>query len=104
MESRAEERRLLFVVSDGSPMDSATQLANDPHYLDHHLREVVMRQEQLGRSAIFGIGVGLDLSPYYRHSHTLDLSAPSGNRVFNEILAMIGGNARRLHRGPAIAA
>jgi cobaltochelatase CobT len=34
------ERRLLLVVSDGSPADSATALANDPHYLDHHLRLV----------------------------------------------------------------
>ena len=28
----------LIVVSDGSPMDSATNLANDAHYLDHHLQ------------------------------------------------------------------
>ncbi len=89
MQSRAEERRLLMVVSDGSPMDSATHLANDAHYLDHHLRDVVLREEQQGRVAIRGLGVGLDLSPYYRRSHALDLSAPPGNRVFGEILQMI---------------
>jgi cobaltochelatase CobT len=86
----------LLVVSDGSPMDSATHLANDQHYLDHHLREVVLRQAQQGRVAIRGLGVGLDLSPYYRHSHALDLSAPPGNRVFHEILSMIAASGVRV--------
>jgi len=95
MASRSEQRRLLLVVSDGCPMDSATQLANDPHYLEQHLRDVVQRHEQAGRVAIHGVGVGLDLSPYYGRSQALDLSAPPGNGVFHEIVAMLAGHARR---------
>ena len=59
------QRRLLFVVSDGSPMDSATHRENDAHYLEHHLRDVVERHGRTG-AQIYGVGVGLDLSPYYR--------------------------------------
>lgn len=95
MQGRAEERRLLIVVSDGCPMDTATGFANGPHYLDRHLREVVLRREQAGGVEIYGVGVGLDLSPYYSRSQALDLTTPPGNRVFAEILAMIGGHARR---------
>jgi cobaltochelatase CobT len=95
MDGRAEARRLLIVVSDGCPMDSATHLANDAHYLDHHLRDVVARREQSGAVAIYGVGVGLDLSPYYSRSQALDLSAAVGNEVFREVLAMIGGRGRR---------
>ena len=95
LDGRAEERRLLFVISDGCPMDGATNLANDKHYLDNHLRDVVLRQEQAGRVAVFGIGVGLDLSPYYARSQALDLSAPPGNGVFREILTMIDRHTRR---------
>ncbi|MCL4185047.1 MAG: cobalt chelatase [Burkholderiaceae bacterium] len=95
MAGRPEERRLLLVVSDGCPMDGATQLANDPHYLEQHLRDVVQRHEQAGRVAIYGVGVGLDLSPYYGRSQALDLSAPPGNGVFREIVAMLAGHARR---------
>jgi cobaltochelatase CobT len=95
MAGRPEERRLLLVVSDGCPMDGATQLANDPHYLDQHLRDVVQRHEQAGRVAIYGVGVGLDLSPYYGRSQALDLSAPPGNGVFREIVAMLGRHVRR---------
>ncbi len=95
MRSRNESRRLLLVVSDGSPMDGATNLANDAHYLDHHLRDVVLRQEQGGDIEIFGIGVGLDLSPYYRRSHVLDLAAAIGNQAFREIVDLIARRHRR---------
>lgn len=95
MRARSEDRRLLVVVSDGSPMDGATNLANDKHYLDHHLREVVLRQEQNGDIEIHGLGVGLDLSPYYSRSHVLDLAASTGNQVFREIMGMIVGRGRR---------
>jgi len=93
--ARPESRRLLLVVSDGSPMDSATALANDAHYLDHHLQDVVARHEQEGRVAIAGLGLGLDLSPYYRCSHALDFSKARGQGVFTEVLQLL---ARRLRR------
>lgn len=88
-------RRLLLVVSDGCPMDAATQLANDANYLDHHLREVVTRQEGLGGVEILGVGVGLDLSPYYSRSQALDANAPPGNAVLHELLQLLAGHRRR---------
>ncbi|MEJ8825846.1 cobalt chelatase [Variovorax humicola] len=89
LRGRSEGRRLLIVISDGSPMDSATQLANDAHYLDHHLREVVARHAQQGGVEVYGVGVGLDLSPYYRRNRVIDAVAPLRNEVFSEIVAMI---------------
>ncbi|MEO8280957.1 MAG: cobalt chelatase [Ideonella sp.] len=89
------QRRLLFVISDGSPMDGATALANDDHYLDQHLREVVEQRSAPGGVEIYGIGVGLDLSPYYRRNIALDLSVALGNPVFDEILQLIDGATGR---------
>jgi len=94
LNARSESRRLLIVVSDGSPMDSATNLANDVHYLDHHLKDVVARHEQAG-AEIYGLGVGLDLSPYYSRSHVLDLSGSVGTAVFREVIGMIARRGRR---------
>jgi cobaltochelatase CobT len=99
LRQRDEARKLLLVISDGSPMDSATHLANDAHYLDHHLRDVVARQEQRGDIGIAGIGVGLDLSPYYSRSHVLDLAASSGNAIFREVIGLMAG--RRAGAGAA---
>ncbi|GAA4338903.1 cobaltochelatase subunit CobT [Variovorax defluvii] len=91
LQARSEERKRLLVVSDGSPMDSATNLANDTHYLDHHLQDVVARHEQAGRIGIAGVGVGLDLSPYYSRSHVLDLAAGSGRAVFADLIGLLAG-------------
>ncbi|MGC3986595.1 MAG: cobalt chelatase [Pseudorhodoferax sp.] len=89
-------RRILLVFSDGCPMDGATRLANDAHYLDRHLQQVAQRIEQQGRIALYGVGVGLDLSPYYAASHVLDLAhAGAGNAVFREVVGVLGGRVRR---------
>ncbi|WP_043461263.1 cobaltochelatase CobT-related protein [Azohydromonas australica] len=72
LRARPEGRRILVVVSDGCPMDSATQQANDARYLDHHLQQVVAQQERAG-IALVGVGVGLDLGAWYRHSVAADL-------------------------------
>ncbi|MGH6637951.1 MAG: cobaltochelatase CobT-related protein [Polaromonas sp.] len=95
MEGRAGGRRLLIVLSDGCPMDSATSQANDVNYLDHHLREVVTRHELESAVEIYGVGVGLDLSPFYSRCQALDLSASVTNEVFRDIVTMIAGRGRR---------
>jgi cobaltochelatase CobT len=76
-------------------MDTATNLANDAFYLDNHLKDVVARHERQGDVEIYGLGVGLDLGPYYRRSLALDLSRGLDNQVFHEILQLLGGHHRR---------
>ena len=93
--ARCRGRRLLLVISDGSPTDGATVLANDAHYLDHHLSGMVERVQVQGEVEIYGVGVGADLSAYYRQCKALDLSASVDNEVFREIVAMIANGPRR---------
>ncbi len=95
LQPRDEARKLLLVVSDGSPMDSATSLANDAFYLDHHLQGVVQAIETGGRVEIFGLGVGLDLSPYYSRSHVLDLAGSNAHGLLRELIELIARRARR---------
>ena len=90
LRARAEARRILIVVSDGSPMDSATGQANDACYLDNHLKEVVARHEAARDVEVLGLGVGLDLSPYYRHSLAVDLSVPPAMPLFAEMAGWLG--------------
>ncbi|OJY17736.1 cobalt chelatase [Pandoraea sp. 64-18] len=97
LRSRSVNRRLLIVISDGSPMDAATNQANDDHYLDHHLREVVAQQQALGDVEVLGLGVGLDLSPYYRNSLALDLTSPPDMTMLSRLVDWIGTGGRRAH-------
>lgn len=87
---RPEARRFLLVISDGSPMDCATGQANDAYYLDNHLRTVVSAHEQKGDVRIMALGVGLDLSPYYRHNLPVDLSEAPGMKLLQEIVEWMG--------------
>ena len=93
--ARDEARKILVVVSDGCPMDGATQLANDPYYLDAHLREVVDRRERQSRVRVLGLGVGLDLSPFYSRAQAVDLSAMALPALLRDVLALL---ARRQSR------
>ncbi|MDN4575601.1 cobalt chelatase [Pandoraea cepalis] len=97
LRSRSVNRRVLIVISDGSPMDAATNQANDDHYLDHHLREVVAQQQALGDVEVLGLGVGLDLSPYYRNSLALDLTSPPDMTMLSRLVDWIGTGGRRAH-------
>ncbi len=92
---RCDGRRLLLVFSDGSPTDGATSLANDSHYLDHHLSHVVAQLSAQSEVEIYGVGVGLDLSPYYRQNRAFDLSNSVSNQVLREIVAMLAAGPRR---------
>ncbi|AKX48312.1 cobalt chelatase [Thiopseudomonas alkaliphila] len=93
--ARSESRKILIVISDGSPADSATNLTNDAYYLDNHLKEVLARRERQAEVDILGLGVGLDLSPFYRHCIATDMSQVLDNHLFDEIVQLINHRKRR---------
>ena len=66
-------RRILMVISDGCPMDTATHQFNDEHYLDQHLRQVLATRERAGDVKVCALGVGLDLGVFYRQRLAIDL-------------------------------
>lgn len=87
--ARDAKRRILIVISDGGPMDSATGLANDNFYLDRHLKDIVARREREGAVTIIGLGVGLDLSPFYRRSASAEFSNGLDNQLFFELAGLL---------------
>lgn len=89
MQARREDRRIVIVISDGCPMDSATLHANSDDLLDVHLRQVAEQIEARGDMELYALGVGLDLSTYYRHQLQLDLDHGLDNAVFDEVLQLI---------------
>jgi len=87
-------RRTLIVVSDGCPMDSATQYVNDDYYLASHLQQVV-RQTMAQGIDVVGLGVGLDLSAYYARSLAIDPQQALTPAVFYDIARLLAGGHRR---------
>jgi cobaltochelatase CobT len=88
LSKRPEKKKILTVISDGSPMDSATNLANDVYYLDNHMKNVISGCEHNPELEIFGLGVQLDLSAYFRSYTVLHLEEKLNNATFNDILKL----------------
>ena len=61
------------------------------YYLDNHLKEVVARHEASRDVEVLGLGVGLDLSPYYRRCLAVDLSVPPDMKLFAGIVGWMSG-------------
>ena len=94
LQARSESKRILLVISDGSPTDGATSLANDPLYLHRHLKAVVKRDDAKQNIAICGVGIGVDLSALYKHSLSVDFSKPLSTTVLYDIVRLITSRQR----------
>jgi cobaltochelatase CobT len=68
---RPETRRILMVISDGSPVDDSTQSANSALYLEKHIREVIEFIETRSPVELLAIGIGHDVTRYYRRALTI---------------------------------
>ena len=68
---RFEQRRILMVISDGAPVDDATLSANPGNYLERHLRDVIHWIENHSEVELTAIGIGHDVTRYYRRAVTL---------------------------------
>ena len=68
---RAEERRILMVISDGAPVDDSTASANGGSYLERHLRQVIEWIEKRSTVELIAIGIGHDVTRYYTRAVTI---------------------------------
>ena len=68
---RPEHRRILMVISDGAPVDDSTLSVNPGNYLEKHLREVIRDIENRDQVELIAIGIGHDVTRYYRRAVTI---------------------------------
>ncbi len=95
---RPEQRRILMVISDGAPVDDATLSANPGNYLERHLREVIHWIESRSDVELTAIGIGHDVTRYYRRAVTLiDAEELGGTMMSNltELFDEDGGQPLR---------
>jgi len=69
--ARREQRRILMVISDGAPVDDSTLSVNPGNYLERHLREVIDWIERRSSVELLAIGIGHDVTRYYKRAVTI---------------------------------
>ena len=68
---RTEQRKILMVISDGAPVDDSTLSVNPGNYLEKHLRWVIDEIETRSPVELIAIGIGHDVTRYYRRAVTI---------------------------------
>ena len=71
MTARAEQRKILMVISDGAPVDDSTLSVNPANYLEKHLRDVIDMVERRKAVELLAIGIGHDVTRYYERAVTI---------------------------------
>src|SRR5436309_5868767 len=68
---RSEQRKILMMISDGAPVDDSTLSVNPGNYLEKHLRQVITDIESRSPIELIAIGIGHDVTRYYRRAVTI---------------------------------
>ena len=82
---RPEERKILIVVSDGAPVDDSTLSTNHPLFLDDHLRTIINSIEEDNKIELLAIGIGHDVSKYYKRAITIHRAEELGEVLLEEL-------------------
>jgi len=84
--ARTEQRKILMMISDGAPVDDSTLSVNPGNYLERHLRWVIEEIETRSPVELIAIGIGHDVTRYYRRAVTI-VDAEELGGVMTEKLA-----------------
>ncbi len=96
--ARSEQRRILMVVSDGAPVDDSTLSVNSGHYLERHLRRVIADIEGKSSVELIAIGIGHDVTRYYRRAVTIVDVEQLGGAITEQLAALFEEEPRAATR------
>jgi cobaltochelatase CobT len=98
---RTEDRRIMLVISDGAPVDDSTLSVNSGSYLEKHLREVIAYIETRSPVELLAIGIGHDVTRYYRRAVTITDVDQLGGAVVGQLTDLFDEDARKRSRKSA---
>jgi cobaltochelatase CobT len=101
--ARTEQRRILMMISDGAPVDDSTLSVNPGNYLEKHLRRVIEEIETRSPVELIAIGIGHDVTRYYRRAVTIVDAEELGGAMTEKLAELFEETATperpALHRG-----
>ena len=99
--ARPEQRRILMMISDGAPVDDSTLSVNPGNYLERHLRQVIEEIETRSPVELIAIGIGHDVTRYYRRAVTIVDAEELGGAMTEKLAELFDENqAAPVRRSP----
>jgi len=86
--ARPEQRKILMVISDGAPVDDSTLSVNAGNYLERHLRHVIDDIESKSDVELAAIGIGHDVTRYYRRAVTIVDAEQLGGAMTEQLTSL----------------
>ena len=86
--ARPEDRKILMVISDGAPVDDSTLSVNNGSYLERHLRQVIGWIEAKSPVQLVAIGIGHDVTRYYRRAVTIMDAEQLGGTMVEQLAGL----------------
>ena len=94
LKKRKEERKIIMVISDGAPVDDSTLSVNSGNYLEQHLKKVVRWVEESNEVEINAIGIGHDVSSYYKQAIKIADVQELGDAMVDRLVALFLADRR----------
>ncbi len=102
--ARAEQRKIMMVISDGAPVDDSTLSVNVGNPLEKHLREVIAHIEGLASPVeLIAIGIGHDVTRWYRRAVTIVDAEQLGGAMTDKLAELFGEEDAKAARDAARA-
>ena len=93
LQGRPEQRRIMMVISDGAPVDDSTLSVNTGNYLERHLREVIEYVETKSDVELIAIGIGHDVTRYYKRAVTIVDAEQLGGAMTEQLASLFDEDA-----------
>ena len=85
-----------MVISDGAPVDDSTLSVNSGDYLEQHLRQVIQWIETKSPVQLIAIGIGHDVTRYYRRAVTIVDAEELGGAMVDQLADLFDENERHI--------
>lgn len=85
LKTHVEKRKILMVISDGAPVDDSTLSTNGSEYLENHLKRMIRKIENRAEIELVAIGIGHDVTRYYKHAVTITKAEELGGTMIHEL-------------------
>ena len=95
MIKRKEERKILMVISDGAPVDDSTLSTNPSDYLESNLKNVVKWIENKSNIELLAIGIGHDVTRYYKRAVKIVDVQDLGDVMINQLTELFTEKSKK---------